>query len=161
MKSCYLRNPKNRNVDIFYLWCILFIFFLLLFSWFSGQCMLCFPLLCGYHNTTIHSCHFYKSCLPTSSTVRSPFLPVDLFLNFEKLSWETQVWKTGFLVCKNQFQNWFLQGTQAVKIHFEIDEHDFSKLKSSTVQQRVYCDSKSILGKHQRNHQSLCLSLDV
>ena len=35
--------------------------------------------------------------------------PVDLYLIFEKSS------------CKNQFRNWFLQATQAVKIQFDID----------------------------------------
>ena len=48
-------------------------------------------------------------------------LPVDLYLNFEKSSWKNQVRLTGFLACKNQFWNWFLQATQAVKIKFEID----------------------------------------
>ena len=31
--------------------------------------------------------------------------PVDLYLNFEKTSWKNQVAQTGFLTCKNQFQN--------------------------------------------------------
>ena len=74
----------------FYLWCILFIFFLLLFSWFSGQCMLCFPLFCGYHNTTIHSCHFYKCCLPTPSTVRSPLKNIFLPLLWFQINIENQ-----------------------------------------------------------------------
>ena len=46
---------------------------------------------------------------------------------------KNQVWRTGFLTCKNQFQNWFLQDKQAVKIQFV--EFDFSSLifqKSST-----------------------------
>ena len=29
----------------------------------------------------------------------------DLYLNFEKSSWKNQVQRTGFLACKNQFQN--------------------------------------------------------
>jgi hypothetical protein len=33
---------------------------------------------------------------------------------------KNQVRRTGFLACKNQFQNRFLQATQAVKIKFEI-----------------------------------------
>ena len=36
--------------------------------------------------------------------------PVNLYLNFEKSSWKTQVQQTGFL-----------QATQAVKIQFQID----------------------------------------
>ena len=47
--------------------------------------------------------------------------PVDLYLNFEKSKWKTQVQQTGFLACKNQFWNRFLQPTQAVKIQLEID----------------------------------------
>ena len=31
--------------------------------------------------------------------------PVDLYLNFEESSWKNQVLRTGFLACKNQFQN--------------------------------------------------------
>ena len=46
---------------------------------------------------------------------------VELYLNFEKSSWKNQVRRTGFLACKNQFWNWFLQTTQAVKIKFEIE----------------------------------------
>ena len=51
------------------------------------------------------------------------FPPVYLYLISGKSSWKNQVWRTGFLACKNQFQNWnwFLQATQAVKIKFEID----------------------------------------
>ena len=46
---------------------------------------------------------------------------VDVYLIFEKSSCKNQVQQTGFLVCKNQFQNWFLQAIQAVKIKFELD----------------------------------------
>ena len=73
--------------------------------------------------------------------------PVDLYLNFEKSSWKNQVRRTGFLACKNQFRNLFLQATQAVKIQFEIPrlkiqfvKLDFSELnfqKSSPDQQGV------------------------
>ena len=31
--------------------------------------------------------------------------PVDLYLDFEKSSWKNQVQRTGFLACRNQFQN--------------------------------------------------------
>ena len=41
--------------------------------------------------------------------------PVDLYLIFEKSSCKNQVRVAGFLACKNQFWNWFLQATQAVK----------------------------------------------
>ena len=44
--------------------------------------------------------------------------PVDLYLNIEKSILKNQVWWTGFSACKNQFRNWFLQATQAVKIQF-------------------------------------------
>ena len=37
--------------------------------------------------------------------------PVDLYLIFEKSSCKNQFRQTGFLVCKTQFQNWFLQAT--------------------------------------------------
>ena len=47
--------------------------------------------------------------------------PVDLCLIFEKSSCKNQVRQTGFLATKNQYRNWFLQATQAVKIQFEID----------------------------------------
>ena len=47
--------------------------------------------------------------------------PVHLYLIFEKSSLKNRVRWTGLLTCKNQFQNWFLQATQAVKIQFEID----------------------------------------
>ena len=47
------------------------------------------------------------------------YLPVDLYLI--KSSCKNQFQWTGFLACKNQFRNWFLQATQAVKIKFEID----------------------------------------
>ena len=47
--------------------------------------------------------------------------PVDLYLIFEKSSCKNQVRQSGFLVCKNQLRNWFLQATQAVKIQFAID----------------------------------------
>jgi hypothetical protein len=42
-------------------------------------------------------------------------------IDFEKSSCKSQVPKTGFLASKNQFPNWFLKATQAVKIQFEID----------------------------------------
>ena len=42
-------------------------------------------------------------------------------IKFEKSSSRNQVRRTGFLTCKNQFRNRFLQATQAVKIQFEID----------------------------------------
>ena len=29
--------------------------------------------------------------------------PVDLYMNFENSSWKTQVQRTGFLACKNQY----------------------------------------------------------
>ena len=48
--------------------------------------------------------------------------PVDLYLNLEKSSWKNQVQRTGFLVCKYQFRNRFLQATQAVKIKFELEK---------------------------------------
>ena len=44
-----------------------------------------------------------------------------LYLIFEKSSCKNQFRRTGFLAWKNQFRNWFLQATQAVKIQFEID----------------------------------------
>ena len=47
--------------------------------------------------------------------------PVNLYLNFDKSSWKNQFQKTGFLACKNQFRNWFVQATQTIKIKFEID----------------------------------------
>ena len=65
-----------------------------------------------------------------------------LICTFEKSSWKIQVQWTGFLACKNQFRNWFLQATQAVKIQFV--ELDFFKLifqKSSTDQQGVRVES--------------------
>ena len=34
---------------------------------------------------------------------------------------KNHVRQTGFLACKNQFRNWFLHASQAVKIKFEID----------------------------------------
>ena len=43
------------------------------------------------------------------------------YLIFENSSSKKQVRQTGFLACKIQFRNWFLQATQAVKIQFEID----------------------------------------
>ena len=46
--------------------------------------------------------------------------PVDLYLICEKSSSKNQVRQTEFLACKNQFQDWFLQATQAVKVKFEI-----------------------------------------
>ena len=46
--------------------------------------------------------------------------PIHLYLIFEKSSLKNQVRRTGFLICKNQFRNWFLKATQAVKIQFEI-----------------------------------------
>ena len=48
---------------------------------------------------------------------------------FLKNKLKNQFQWTGFLACKNQFRNWFLQATYAVKIKFEIDfvELDFSK----------------------------------
>ena len=60
-------------------------------------------------------------------------LPIHLYFIFEKSSLKNQVRRTVFLTCKNQFRNWFLQATQAVKIQFV--ELDFSNLifqKSST-----------------------------
>ena len=45
--------------------------------------------------------------------------PIHLYLIFEKSSLKNQVRRTGFLTYKKQFQNWFLQATQAVKIQFE------------------------------------------
>ena len=47
--------------------------------------------------------------------------PIYLCLIFEKSSLKNQVQGTEFLTCKNQFRNWFLQATQAVKIKSEID----------------------------------------
>ena len=64
----------------------------------------------------------------------------------KKSSWKTQVPWTGFLAFKNQFGNWFLQATQAVKnpvwkrLKIQFVKLDFSKLifqKSSTDQQGV------------------------
>ena len=78
--------------------------------------------------------------------------PVDLYLNFEKSSWKTQVRWTGFLTCKNQFRNWFLQATQAVKIKFEIDyrtwflQLDFSKIKYRWIR-RQWTRFKNLLRK--------------
>ena len=40
---------------------------------------------------------------------------------YPSVSLESHVRQTGFLTCKNQFRNGFLQATQAVKIQFEID----------------------------------------
>ena len=53
---------------------------------------------------------------------------VDLYLNFEKSIWTTQVWRTGFLACKNQFQNWFLQTKNPV-CQIGVFQLDFSKFK--------------------------------
>ena len=47
--------------------------------------------------------------------------PIDLYLTFKRSNLKNQVQRTGFLTCKNQFRNLFLQATQAVKIQFEID----------------------------------------
>ena len=47
--------------------------------------------------------------------------PIHLYLIFEKSSLKIQVRQTGFLTCKNQFQNSFLNASQAVKIQIEID----------------------------------------
>jgi hypothetical protein len=49
------------------------------------------------------------------------YCPIHLYLIFEKSSWKNQVQRIGFLACKNQFRNWFLQATQAVKIQFDTD----------------------------------------
>ena len=37
--------------------------------------------------------------------------PIHLYLIFEKSSLKNQVRRTGFLICKNQFRNWFFQAT--------------------------------------------------
>ena len=55
----------------------------------------------------------------TSKMRQSPYPSV-----LVQSSLKNQVRRTGFLTCKNQFQNLFLQATQstqAVKIQFEID----------------------------------------
>ena len=85
--------------------------------------------------------HVLHSKIIDGRSFNLAFPPVDLYFISDKSSWKNQVQRTGFLACKNQFRNWFLQATQAVKIQFEIDqfdELDFSKLifqKSSTDQQ--------------------------
>ena len=50
-----------------------------------------------------------------------PLLICPWFLKNQVVKNKNQVRKTGFLACKNQFRNWFLQATQAVKIQFEIE----------------------------------------
>ena len=42
-------------------------------------------------------------------------LPIHLYLIFEKSSLKNQVRRTGFLTCKNQFHNWFMQARHAEK----------------------------------------------
>ena len=46
---------------------------------------------------------------------------IHLLLIFEESRLKNQVRQTGFLTCKNQFRNWFLQATQTVKIQFVIN----------------------------------------
>ena len=72
------------------------------------------------------------------------YRPIHLYLIFEKSSLKIQVRRTGFLTCKNQFQNWFLQATQAVKIQFKSM---FVILGFSNFQKWPHCtlDLKAIL----------------
>ena len=46
----------------------------------------------------------------------------------KKSSYKNQVWQTGFLACKNQFQNWFLQAKNPVCRTWFL-QLDFSKIK--------------------------------
>ena len=68
-------------------------------------CQLCFSKN-GFLNLNIsvqlekHALLILKKQLFTRS-----YPPVDLYLNFEKSSWKTQVRRTGFLACKNEFRN--------------------------------------------------------
>ena len=54
--------------------------------------------------------------------------PIHLYLIFEKSSLKNQVRRTGFLTCKNQFQNWFLQVKNLVRRTWFF-KLDFSKIK--------------------------------
>ena len=81
----------------------------------------CLSILASLCSSSILMCSV-KSAWPMVLFIgRHLFPPVDLYLNFEKSSWKSQVRWTVFLACKNEYWNWFLQATQAVKIQFEID----------------------------------------
>ena len=54
--------------------------------------------------------------------------PVDLYLIFEKSNCKSQFVQTGFLTCKNQFQNWFLHVRNTVRWTWFL-KFDFSKIK--------------------------------
>ena len=75
----------------------------------AKNCIICGFCRSGIWSTTLSWNDFWRS-------IHSP------------CTLKNQVQWTGFLTCKNQFQNWFLQSTQAVKIQFEID------LKSSSIE---------------------------
>ena len=49
---------------------------------------------------------------------------------FEKSSWKNQVQRTGFLASKNQFRNWFLQATSAVKIKLKLISAGYTSSKN-------------------------------
>ena len=70
--------------------------------------------------------------------------PVDLYLNFEKSS--STNWD---LTCKNQFRNWFLQATQAVKIKFKLDKQ-LSSLNS-------IFETREVKNQVQINRVNVCM----
>ena len=56
--------------------------------------------------------------------------PVDLYLNFEISSWKTQVPRTGFLACKNQFEIDFCSKNPVRnRLKIQFVELDFSEIK--------------------------------
>jgi hypothetical protein len=56
-------------------------------------------------------------------------------LIFEKSSCKNQVRQTGFLACRNQFRNRFLQAAQAVKIQ-QFDQTGFFQIDFSEIKYR-------------------------
>ena len=65
------------------------------------------------HGWTFHPYTHGNRGLQDKTRRISDVRPIYLYLIFEKSSLKNR--RTGFLTCKNQFWNWFLQATQAVK----------------------------------------------
>ena len=83
-------------------------------------------LECGIIKIPSHKSHF-RSIITwnfgdnlTINNREPDYLPIHLYLVFEKSSLKKQIRQNGFLACKNLFRNWFLKATQAVKIQFKI-----------------------------------------
>ena len=95
----------------------------------SGGIFACVQII-GHHSITFCCILLLRHSdrIPTIITMGSSLFcrTIHIFMHLLSLlicTWflKNQVRQTGFLACKNQFRNWLLQATQAVKIQFEID----------------------------------------